>query len=298
MKRAVTRPAVSTQIKDGLNAFLNTAGLQISTMKGGRREQTRLKKLVARGHWNAVSFSEGLALDPERYLAFLKSVCSAYLPELGALPVAEAGNDEFFRNNGWFESVDADVLYGIVRHFAPQQVIEVGSGYSSRLTARAIREGHLRTKLVCVDPCPRVEIRQCADEFVQSPVEELPVSALPDRLSPGDVLFIDTSHLIMTGGDVVYLYLQVLPRLRPGVLIHAHDIFLPFEYPQEFVLDERWGWAEQYLVHALLIGNRGFEILWPSCYMWQTHREEVSGILRVEKPFPPPSSLWLRKTGN
>jgi hypothetical protein len=295
MKRAVPNVAVSTQIKNSLNRFLNTAGLRISTTSAELREQSRLEELAARGHWNTAPFSDGLLLNPEQHLAFLKSVCGPYRSELAALPVTNLGAEDFFRNNEWFESVDADVLYGVVRHFAPAQIIEVGSGYSSRLAARAIRDGHLQTKLVCVDPCPRVEIRRCADEFIQSPVEELPASELPDRLNPGDVLFIDSSHLIMTGGDVVYLYLQVLPRLRPGVLIHAHDIFLPFEYPQEFVLGERWGWAEQYLVHALLLGNHNFEILWPSCYMWRTHREKVREIIPVEKSFPPPSSLWTRK---
>jgi hypothetical protein len=295
MKR---NPAVSTQIKDGMNAFLNTAGLQISTTAAEKREQERLQKLATQGHWDAAIFSEGLALDPQKYLVFLKRICEPYRLELGSLPVTDVGQDEFFRNNGWFESVDADVLYGVVRHFLPAQVIEIGSGYSSRLTARAIRDGHLQTKLICVDPCPRVEIRDCADEFIQSSVEDLPVSELPDRLNAGDVLFIDSSHRIMTGGDVVYLYLQVLPRLRSGVLVHAHDIFLPFEYPQEFVIGERWGWGEQYLVHALLMDNNNFEILWPSCYMWHAHREKVRGTLSVEKPFPPPSSLWLRKTGN
>jgi hypothetical protein len=292
MKR---NPAVSTQIKDGLNAVLNTAGLQIRTTVAERREQVRLEKLVAQGHWSGAPFAEGLPFDPEKHLEFLKSVCEPYRSELGALPVVDFGNEKFFRNNVWFESVDADVLYGIVRHFAPQQVIEVGSGYSSRLVARAIRDGDLQTKLVCIDPCPRVEIPRCADEFIRSPVEELPASELAGRLSAGDVLFIDSSHSITTGGDVVHLYLGLLPRLRPGVLIHAHDIFLPFEYPQEFILKERWGWNEQYLLYALLIGNPRFEILWPSTYMWQTHQDQVRSVIAVEKSFPPPSSFWMRK---
>lgn len=295
MKRSSPTPAVSTQIKNSLNTFLNIAGLRISTTRAERREQSRLEKLVARGHWKTAPFSEGFLVNPEQHLAFLRSVCGPYRSELAALPVTNLGAEDFFRNNQWFESVDADVLYGVVRHFAPAQIIEVGSGYSSRLAVRAIRDGHLQTKLVCVDPCPRVEVQGCANEFVQSPLEELPASELPDRLNPGDVLFIDSSHLIVSGGDVVYLYLQVLPRLRPGVLIHAHDIFLPFEYPLEFVLNEHWGWGEQYLVHALLLGNRNFEVLWPSCYMWQMHREKVREVIPVEKSFPPPSSLWMRK---
>jgi predicted O-methyltransferase YrrM len=297
MAKQRDNPALTTQIKSGLNLCLNTAGLQISTTKADRNEQARLKKLVERGHWDRAPFSEGLRLDAERHMALLNAICGPWRSELAALPISELADGGYCRNNGWFESVDADVLYGVVRHFAPSQVIEIGSGYSSRLTARAIRDGQLQTKLICVDPCPRVEIRECADEFIQTPVQELSPSELANRLNTGDVLFIDSSHLIMTGGDVVHLYLQVLPRLRPGVLIHAHDIFLPFEYPQEFVVSQRWGWTEQYIVHALLMGNSSFEILWPSCYMWQEYREEVTGILPVEKAFPPPSSLWLRKTG-
>src|SRR5205807_1601403 len=105
------------------------------------------------------------------------------------------------------ESVDGDVLYGIIRHFVPEQILEIGSGFSSRLAARAIRDGELKTKLACVDPHPRVEIQQCADEFIQSAVEDLPLPELASRLNAGDVLFIDSSHLIRSGGDVVYLYL-------------------------------------------------------------------------------------------
>jgi predicted O-methyltransferase YrrM len=295
MKRAAPNPAVSTQIKDGLNTFLNTTGLQISTTRADRLEQTRLEKLVARGHWNTAPFSEGLLLNPERHLAFLKSVCEPYSSELAALPVADLGAEDFFRNNEWFESVDADVLYGVIRHFRPARIIEIGSGYSSRLATRAICDGELATKLICVDPSPRVEIRRCAHEFIQSPVEDLSASELAERLDANDLLFIDSSHVITTGGDVPYLYLQVLPRLRPGVLVHAHDIFLPFEYPQEFTVKQRWGWNEQYLLYALLIGNTDFEILWPSCYMWQSHQDQVRNVIIAEKSFPPPSSFWLRK---
>ena len=295
MKTSGRNPAVSTQIKDGLNTVLNPAGLQISTLKAERLEQARLEKLVATGHWTLPQFSAGLAFDPKQHLDFLRSVCEPCCEELSALPLADAGTEQFYRNNGWFESVDADVLYGVVRNFAPAQVIEIGSGHSSRLTAQAIRDGRLATRLVCVDPCPRVEIRRYADEFIESPVEDLPFNELADRLNPGDVLFIDSSHLIKSGGDVVYLYLQVLPRLRPGVVIHAHDIFLPFEYPQEFVVKERWGWSEQYLLHALLMNNRNFEILWPSCYMWQMHREAVCRDLPLQDTPLSPSSLWLRK---
>jgi predicted O-methyltransferase YrrM len=295
MKRAVARPAVSTQIKDRLNTVLNPAGLELSTTRAERVEQARLGKLAARGYWATARFDHGLGLDPPKYLDFLKMVCEPYRSELSVLPISDVGDNGYFRNNGWFESVDADVLYGVIRRVQPARVIEIGSGYSSRLAARAIHDGNLNTKLICVDPSPRVDIRRSSDEFIQSPVEDLPISELTERLHPGDLLFIDSSHVINAGGDVPYLYLQVLPRLRPGVLIHAHDIFLPFEYPQEFVVKERWGWNEQYLLYALLIGNSDLEILWPSCYMWQSHRNQVREVIVAEKSFPLPSSFWLRK---
>ena len=290
------RPALSTQIKDSINVVLRIAGLQVSSTLIERREKERLERLVAKGHWSGARFQEGLSLNPDRYLTFLRTVCEPHRSDFAGFPdTAEAAGGEYFLRNGWFESIDAEVLYSVIRHFRPRTILEIGSGHSSRLARRAIDDGQLGTRLVCLDPSPRVEVRSCADEHIQSAVEDLPLSGLTQRLGANDVLFIDSSHLITTGGDVSYLYLQVLPRLSPGVLIHAHDIFLPFEYPQEFVVKERWGWNEQYLLHALLIGNSGLEIIWPSCYMWQLHRAAVQNVIPSERFSPPPSSFWMLK---
>ncbi|MBV8206362.1 MAG: class I SAM-dependent methyltransferase, partial [Acidobacteria bacterium] len=104
---------------------------------------------------------------------------------------------------------------------------------------------------------------------------------------------IDSSHIIRTGGDVVFLYLELLPSLPSGILVHAHDIFLPFEYPERFILEDRCGWNEQYLVAALLYGGTALEVLWPSCFMWTRDREFVKSVIPSEREFPP-SSLWFR----
>jgi len=288
--------APSTRIKDGLNAVLKIAGLQVSTTKVDRLEQVRLEKLVAHEHWAVAPFQDGLCFEPDHYVNFLRTVCAPYASDWGSFPrKADAVGNGYFLENGWFETIDAEVLYSIIRHFRPSTMLEIGSGHSSRLARRAIDDGQLGTRLVCVDPKPRVEVSSCADEHITSVVEELPVAVLTQRLAANDVLFIDSSHVITTGGDVPYLYLQVLPQLSPGVLIHVHDIFLPFEYPQEFVVKERWGWTEQYLLHALLMGNAGFEIIWPSCYMWQFHRAAVQDVICSERSFPPPSSFWMLK---
>jgi hypothetical protein len=160
---------------------------------------------------------------------------------------------------------------------------------------QAIKDGSLRTQLTCIDPHPRVEMRRCADEFISAPLEEAEAAAVLDSLTKDDILFIDSSHTVITGGDVNFLFLEVLPRLKPGVLVHVHDIFLPFDYPERWVVEERWGWTEQYLVHAFLSFNNSFEIAWAARYMWEYYRPEIQRVIPSCTAGTFPSSLWLRK---
>ena len=208
------------------------------------------------------------------------------------------GNEGFYLHNGWFESVDAEVLYGIVRHFKPKTVMEIGSGFSTRVVRQAILDGDLETKLTSVDPMPRADVVGFADEQIAVPVETIDPLRLVHPLHANDILFIDSSHLITTGGDVPYLCLEVIPKLRPGVLVHFHDIFLPFEYPKSWVVDFRWGWNEQYLVQAFLYNNSEYEIVWPAHYMWTHHPREVLKIIACDPARTSPSSLWLKKVGD
>ena len=114
------------------------------------------------------------------------------------------------------------------------------------LFRQAITDGPLSTRLVSIDPVPRREIAQHADEVIVDRVETLDPSFILSRLQRNDFLFIDSSHEIKTGNDVLYLYLRILPSLAPGVIVHMHDIFLPFEYPKEWIVQNRWLWGEQY----------------------------------------------------
>jgi hypothetical protein len=191
--------------------------------------------------------------------------------------------------------VDAEVLYAVLRHHRPRRIIEVGSGNSTRLMRQAIKDGGLHTHLTCIDPHPRVEMRQCADEFISAPLEDTEAATALNSLAEADILFIDSSHTVMTGGDVNFLFLEALPRLKPGVLVHIHDIFLPFDYPERWVVEERWGWNEQYLVHAFLAFNNIFEITWASRYMWEYHKEAVLNSMPSCPHDAMPSSLWLTR---
>lgn len=290
------RPAFSTQLKQMLNAVLRPVGLHLGTTREQNQETIRLGQLVDRGQWSVPRYSCGLRLKRDRYHEFLDTVCSSYRPNFPQrLPGAASGNEAFYLNNGWFDSVDAEVLYSIIRRFKPARIVEVGSGFSTRAMRRAILDGGLHTRLTSIDPIPRVDVASFADEQIRTPVETLEVSRLVELLQANDILFIDSSHLITTGGDVTFLCLEVLPELRPGIFVHFHDIFLPFEYPQSWVVDFRWGWNEQYLIQAFLYNNSEFEIVWPAYYMWTQYKGEVLKTIPCDPSRTSPSSFWLRK---
>jgi hypothetical protein len=166
--------------------------------------------------------------------------------------------------NDWWGSVDALVQCGALRRRNPALYIEVGSGFSTRFARRAIRDFGLRTRIVSVDPSPRADVEASCDESVRAPLEELDLS-LFDRLGPGDMLLIDSSHTALMNSDATVLFLEVLPRLAAGVLVGVDDVFLPWDYPPT------WGgraYGEQYLLAAFLLGGGGdYRIHFPGWWL-------------------------------
>ena len=291
----MTTPALTTRIKLQINELLKPIGLQVGTTVAMRAEQERLRRLQENGHWQKPKYDQGLKLDSQKYLSFLRETCLPYKNEYSRFPLSANGDDqEFYLDNGYFRSVDAELLYSVIRHKKPKRIVEVGSGFSSRLIARAIRDGQLPSTITSIDPSPRVAVDGQVTEHLRSAVEDLDPQSITEALAAGDLLFIDSSHRVITGGDVTYLFLEILPRLRKNVLIHVHDIFMPFDYPEEVVL-AGWEWAEQYLVHAFLSFNEAFEILWPARYMWANHQRAVLDVIPADLSVYPPSSLWLEK---
>lgn len=282
-------------VKTLLNAVLRPAGLEISTTLKQRIEDDRLRKLRERGHWDEPRYGKGLALESESALAFLTESCLPYRADYGRFPLSPNGDDkQYFLENGWFGSVDAEVLYSVVRRYRPANIVEVGSGFSTRLMRRAVDDGKLTTRITSIDPHPNTSVQPYADEYIKAPVEDVEVERILSLLSPGDILFIDSSHTVTTGGDIPYLFLEILPRLSPGVFIHIHDIFLPFDYPEEWVLED-YGWNEQYLVHAFLSHNQTYEILWPGSHVWAHNKAAVLRVIPNASTTARPSSLWIRK---
>lgn len=206
---------------------------------------------------------------------------------------------DYHIDNGMFSRLDAWMLQAMLRHFGPGRVIEAGCGWSSLVTARVNREFFdARVRFTCIEPYPPDFLGEGIEgisELVVSPVQVVPVERFLE-LGAGDVLFIDTSHVAKTGGDVVFLYQEVLPRVAPGVVVHIHDIFLPWDYPEEWVRTGR-AWNEQYILRAFLTFNSAFEILLGVPYMRRYHPEVLAAAIDgyPEKFLPGGGSMWLRR---
>jgi predicted O-methyltransferase YrrM len=218
------------------------------------------------------------------------------------LPSLPTGNPhDYHTANEMFSRLDAWMLQGVLRHFRPRRMVEVGCGWSSLLTARVNRE-YLDRQLhfTCIEPYPPEFLTGGVDgisELVVAPVQEAPLDKFLS-LSDGDVLFIDSSHTVKTGGDVPYLFEEILPRLARGVVIHVHDIALPRDYPEEWVLAGR-AWNEQYLVHAFLAFNSAFRILLGVSWLNVNRADALAEVL---PDYPQAygdsgASLWMQRIG-
>jgi Methyltransferase domain len=211
-----------------------------------------------------------------------------HMPRQGDLPAWIEGNVSY-------AELDAAVLYATVRMLKPPRIIELGSGYSTIITATAAaanaRDGH-HCSFVAADPYPSPvlspppaglsELRSVG--AVEFPVEEL------HALSAGDILFIDTTHVVKAGSEVNHLFLEVLPQIRPGVLVHVHDIFLPWSYPREWLLERGYFWNEQYLLHAYLINNENVEIALATHWLQREMCNCRTGVSET----PTAGSFWFR----
>lgn len=192
----------------------------------------------------------------------------------------------------WLAPLDAAMLYAMVRSRRPKRIVEVGSGHSTRFIARAIRDGALSTQVTAIDPKPRADTSRLKVTQLRTVVQEAD-PAIFATLEAGDILFIDSSHILMPGTDVDLLLNGVLPALPAGALVHVHDIFLPEDYPPNW----RWrGYNEQLGVLPLIAGG-AWQPLFASTHA-KSHMAEHLGrsvIARLPKVEAPASSLWLLK---
>ncbi len=241
----------------------------------------------------------GIELDPTRLAGQLQRL-SRHGSEC-EWPETSRGSGTYHAQNEMFGYSSAALLHSMIRAHACRRVIEIGGGYSSIISLAALRRNFSDTTFTCVEPYPRPwlesAILNAGGKLVREPVQSLP-AGLFDELEAGDLLFIDSSHVAKLGSDVNYLFLEVLPRLKPGVLLHVHDIYIPYEYPAEhFFSEHKIFWNEQYLLQAILSSNPSYEILLPGFYV-QTHlkREFAAAFPRYDSArHRRTSSFYFRK---
>jgi predicted O-methyltransferase YrrM len=210
-----------------------------------------------------------------------------------------ASGARYYHANGFFGLGDAIVLYSLFRHFRPKRVIEIGSGFSSAAMldiSERFLGGSVRFTFIEPYADRLLELLRPADREAQTivsrPVQEVPLAVF-QALEAGDVLFIDSSHVLKIGSDVQHILFNVLPTVKPGVLVHFHDIHWPFEYRRETVLKGKT-WNEAYAVRAFLQFNGSFEILYHGQFIAEFHGD----LIRAKLPLAagdPGVSLWIRR---
>ncbi len=238
------------------------------------------------------ALGERFAAAEGAFAAHLQAI-DGYAPDLEAIG-AEAPPQPRWKQE-WFPRLDAAAAYATVREAKPRRLVEVGSGHSTRFYFRAVKDGGLATRITAIDPAPRADVAALDIELFQATVQRAGLKPFAD-LAAGDVLSIDSSHILMPGSDVDLLFNEVLPRLPAGVHVHIHDIFLPDDYPPHW---EWRGYNEQLAVGPLLTGG-GFELRWSSHYVTTRMAETLKGTVveRLELPAEAlESSLWLVKRG-
>jgi hypothetical protein len=231
--------------------------------------------------------AHGINFNLSSHQSLIENGLKRFLPEYDypEFGTPDSELDYFYTQNSQFSWLDSRALFCFLRLWKPARIVEVGSGYSSLLMAdvkkRFLSQNNV---LQCVEPYPRPFLRRndLGLELIEQKVQDVDISFFTS-LEAGDLLFIDSSHVSKTGSDANYLYLQVLPQLKPGVRIHIHDIFLPFEYLREWVIDENRSWNEQYLLQALLMFSSGFKVLFGNYFAFAQFPNEIISAINHPK---------------
>ena len=245
----------------------------------------------------------GINLNVESQLNLLSKF--RFSEELTGFPIEKLNDEiEFCFKGGPFPPADAEYLYNIIRLFKPSKIIEIGSGHSTLMANNAIKKNiaadpNYTCQHICIEPYESDWLRKINVEIIKERVEKTDISFFK-KLEANDILFIDSSHIIRPQGDVLFEYLEILPILKSGVLVHIHDIFTPEDYPDEWV-NNAILWNEQYLLEAFLCCNNDFSIIGTTNYLLHYEYEKFINVCPVTKYLKEngevvgAGSIWLQK---
>lgn len=261
-------------------------------------------RLLNKKIWETPSDLIGIDMHEVEQIELLVLFQKRFRDEYELFPISKTNNPhEYFVTNSGFCSVDGIILYCMIRYFKPKNIIEIGSGYSTYLAAQAILKNKetdfdYECKFTAIEPYPNNILKAGfpgLSELKIKKAEDIPLSEFGE-LKENDILFIDSSHVLKIGSDVQYELLGILPRLNAGVIIHFHDIFLPSEYLKDWVMTDHRFWNEQYLLHAFLLYNNSFKILWGCAFMDLMHSDKLKDAFSSYDPIKTkPGSFWIQR---
>jgi len=246
----------------------------------------------------------GLDLCAGAQLELLRSFAGT--DELSDIPMEPEPLRYGYRNRT-FGPVDAGLLHHVVRHLQPRRIVEVGCGMSTLVIRRALERRGEPCDHVCIEPFEQPWLEELPVRVIREPIERMDPVPLAGSLGAGDLLFVDSSHVVKPQGDVLFVFQELLPRLAPGVVVHFHDIFTPRDYPSSWVLEARVLWAEQYLLESLLCDNPGWQVILSANMPAEEHHEALAEALPILRTHPKgilpglspvfPNSFYIRRTG-
>jgi hypothetical protein len=263
-----------------------------------------IKDLGKRAVWEKVSDLSGVKFTPQKYLKLIKNLGKKYSLECKWPNEPTKNPKDFYLNNNCFSYGCASSLHCIIREFKPRRIIEVGSGHSSKIIRDAIEINRLKNGIEVdykiIDPYSSLNTKDFSPEttIIKEKVEEIDLDIFR-TLEENDILFIDSSHVCKIGSDVNYEILEILPNLNKGVVIHFHDISLPYEYSKTYATNPsfRMFWTEAYLLQAFLAHNNCFEILLPMAYLqkeYELQYKKTSPYRKGVENFGS-GSFWIRR---
>lgn len=239
----------------------------------------------------------GIDMNEKEQLELLGSF--DYSKELRTLPRSFVNNETFHLDNDAYPPGDAEFWYSIIRLKKPAKIIEIGSGHSTKLARLAITKTKdeipdYNCRHICIEPYEMLWLEQLSVEVIRNKVELLEKNIFKELVA-NDILFIDSSHIIKPQGDVLFEYLEILPELNPGVIVHIHDIFTPKDYLSSWVLEEKRLWNEQYLLEAFLTFNNKFKVIAALNYLKHNHFDLLKSRCPHLTRLHEPGSFYIEK---
>ncbi len=219
--------------------------------------------------------------------------------ELNNVPNSKVDDLSFYMDNNKFGPGDAEYWYNIIRLKKPSRIFEIGSGNSTLMAIKAIRKNEedvpaYKCKHICIEPYEMPWLEKTSVSVIRKNIEDVDKEMFFE-LGENDILFIDSSHIIRPQGDVVTEYLELLPSLNKGVIVHVHDIFSPKDYLEEWVMEHVWFFNEQYLLEAFLTSNHEWKIIGALNFLHHNHYKKLKEKCSFLNPNREPGSFYMQK---